>query len=126
MARKGQGIEILTGWQGEVGREDFLRQLVQRTVQQVLEAEMTSFLGAESYERNGERRGWRNGYKPRMLKTRVGELELMVPKDRDGEFRSELFDRYQRSEKAFVLALLQMFSKLKESCQAGSRITRSP
>ena len=109
MARKGQGIGILSGWQGGVGGEDFLRQLVQRTVQQVLEAEMTSFLGAETYERNGERRGWRNGYKPRTLKTRVGELELMVPKDRDGQFQTELFDRYQRSEKAFVLALLQMY-----------------
>ena len=109
MARKGEGIEILTGWQGGVGGEDFLRQLVQRTVQQVLEAEMASFLGAETYERNGKRRGWRNGYKPRTLKTRVGELELMVPKDRDGEFQTELFDRYQRSEKAFVLALLQMY-----------------
>lgn len=109
MARKGQGIEILTGWQGGIGGEDFLRELVQRTVQQVLEAEMTSFLGAETYERNGERRGWRNGYKPRVLKTRVGELELMVPKDRDGQFQTELFERYQRSEKAFVLALLQMY-----------------
>jgi transposase-like protein len=109
MARKGQGIEILSGWQGGVGGEDFIRQLVERTVQQVLEAEMTSFLGAESYERNGVRRGWRNGYKPRTLKTRVGELELMVPKDRDGEFQTELFERYQRSEKAFVLAMLQMY-----------------
>ena len=102
MARKGQGIEILTGWQAGVGGEDFLRELVQRTVQQVLEAEMSSFLGAESYQRNDVRRGWRNGYKPRTLKTRVGELELMVPKDRDGQFQTELFERYQRSEKAFV------------------------
>jgi transposase-like protein len=109
MARKGQGIEILTGWQGGIGGEDFVRQLVERTVQQVLEAEMTSFLGAETYERNGERRGWRNGFKPRTLKTRVGELELMVPKDRDGQFQTELFERYQRSEKAFVAALLQMY-----------------
>ena len=46
MARKGQGIEILAGWQAGIGEEDFLRDLVQRTVQQVLEAEMTSFLGA--------------------------------------------------------------------------------
>ena len=109
MARKGQGIEIVGGWQEAVVGEDFLRELVQRTVQQVLEAEMTSFLGAASYQRNGERRGWRNGYKPRTLKTRVGELELMVPKDRDGEFQTELFDRYQRSEKALVLAMLQMY-----------------
>jgi putative transposase len=109
MARKGQSIEILSGWQEGLGGEDFLRELVQRTVQQVLEAEMTSFLGAESYQRNDARRGWRNGFKPRTLKTRVGELELMVPKDRDGQFQTELFERYQRSEKAFVLALLQMY-----------------
>ena len=75
MARKGQGIGILPGWQAGIGSEDFLRELVQRTVQQVLEAEMTSFLGAETYERNGQRRGWRNGSKPRTLKTRVGELD---------------------------------------------------
>ena len=109
MARKGQSIEILSGWQEGLGGEDFLRELVQRTVQQVLEAEMTSFLGAETYQRNDARRGWRNGFKPRTLKTRVGELELMVPKDRDGQFQTELFERYQRSEKAFVLALLQMY-----------------
>ena len=109
MARKGEGIGIVEGWQGGFGGEDFLRELVQRTVQQVLEAEMASFLGAGSYERNGERRGWRNGYKPRTLKTRVGGLELMVPKDRDGEFQTELFERYQRSEKALVLAMLQMY-----------------
>jgi len=109
MARKGQSTDVSMGWQAGFGDEDFLRGLVQRTVQQVLEAEMTSFLGAETYERNGQRRGWRNGYKPRTLKTRVGELELMVPKDRDGEFQTELFERYQRSEKAFVAAMLQMY-----------------
>ena len=109
MARMGQGIGIVEGLQGGFGGEDFLRELVQRTVQQVLEAEMTGFLGAGTYERNGERRGWRNDYKPRTLKTRVGELELMVPKDRDGEFQTELFERYQRSEKALVLAMLEMY-----------------
>lgn len=109
MARKGHGIGIVEGLQGGFGGEEFLRELVQRTVQQVLEAEMTSFLGAGTYERTGERRGWRNGYKPRTLKTRVGELELMVPKDRDGEFQTELFERYQRSEKALVLAMLEMY-----------------
>lgn len=66
-------------------------------------------MGAGTYERNGEWRGWRNGYKPRTLKTRVGELKLMVPKDCDGEFQRELFERYQRSEKAMVLAMLEMY-----------------
>src|SRR5450759_2108071 len=109
MARKGQDTEILHGWQDGVGGEDFLRSMVERVAQQVLEAEMTSFLGADNYERNAERRGWRNGYKPRTLNTRVGELEWMVPKDRDGQFQTELFERYQRSEKALVLAMLQMY-----------------
>jgi Transposase and inactivated derivatives len=109
MARKGQGIGIVEGLQGGFGGEDFLRGLVERVVQQVLEAEMASFLGAGTYERSGERRGWRNGYKPRTLKTRVGGLELMVPKDREGEFQTELFERYQRSEKALVLAMVQMY-----------------
>jgi len=39
----------------------------------------------------------------------VGTLDLMVPKDRDGEFQTELFERYQRSEKALVLAMLEMY-----------------
>jgi transposase-like protein len=95
--------------QAGIAGESFLSALVERTVQQVLEAEMTCFLGAESYERNGERRGWRNGFKPRTLKTRVGQLELMVPKDRDSQFQTELFERYQRSEKVLIAALMQMY-----------------
>jgi putative transposase len=108
MARKRQGMGIVEGWQG-LGEEDFLRGLVERVVQQVLEAEMTSFLGAGAYERSAERRGWRNGFKPRVLKTRVGKLELLVPKDREGQFQTELFERYQRSEKALVLSMLEMY-----------------
>jgi transposase-like protein len=110
VTRKRQDTDLLTIWQqaGEQG-DDGLRRLVQSVVQQVLEAEMTAFIGAEPYERNAGRRGQRNGYKPRTLKTRVGELELMVPKDRDGQFQTELFERYQRSEKALVLSIMQMY-----------------
>jgi putative transposase len=65
---------------------DFLRLLVERVVPVVLEAEMTAHLHAERYERSAERRGYRNGYKPRILHTRVGTLTLQVPQDRDGTF----------------------------------------
>jgi transposase-like protein len=110
MARKSKDNERRDAWQGAAASgEDGMRGLVQRVVQPVLEAEMTSFLGADNYERTSERRGYRNGYKPRLLKTRVGELELLVPKDRDGQFQTELFERYQRSEKALELALMQMY-----------------
>ena len=88
---------------------DFLRLLVERVVQAVLEAEMTAHLHAEPYERNADRRGYRNGYKPRSLNTRVGTLTLQVPQDRDGTFSTQLFARYQRSEKALVLALMEMY-----------------
>ena len=88
---------------------DFLRLIVERVIQEVLEAEMTAHLHAEPYERSAERRGYRNGYKPRQLNTRVGTLTLQVPQDRDGTFSTQLFARYQRSEKALVLALMEMY-----------------
>ena len=88
---------------------DFLRGLVERTLQTLLEEELTAHLGAERYERTGERRGYRNGYKPRTLTTRVGTLELAVPQDRDGTFSTELFARYQRTEQALVLTLMEMY-----------------
>jgi len=88
---------------------DFLRTLVERTLQELLEAEMTAHVGAEPYERTETRSGHRNGYRPRTLHTRVGTLTLLVPQDREGTFSTALFARYQRSEKALVLALMEMY-----------------
>jgi putative transposase len=88
---------------------DFLRVLVEHVVQAVLEAEMTAHLHADPYERSADRRGYRNGYKPRQLNTRVGTLTLQVPQDRDGTFSTQLFARYQRNEKALLLALMEMY-----------------
>jgi putative transposase len=89
--------------------DDPLKALLRHTIQQVLEEELTAFLKAEPYTRTEERRGYRNGYKPRTLKTRVGRLELMVPKDRESRFQTELFEKYQRNEKALVLAIIEMY-----------------
>ena len=88
---------------------DFLRELVHAALQEVLESEMTEHVGAGRHERTPDRTGQRNGYKPRTLSTRVGTLTLMVPQDRDGTFSSKLFARYQRTEKALVLALMEMY-----------------
>ena len=60
---------------------EFLRHIVERTLQQLLEAEITEHIGAAPYQRTESRKGHRNGYKPRKLKTRVGTLELLVPQD---------------------------------------------
>jgi len=108
MARRVDGTDVLAVWQ-EAEDEDRLRSLVQHMLQRVFEEELTAFLRAEAYERTTERRGYRNGAKPRTLKTRVGTIELMVPKDREGRFQPSLFERYQRNEKALVLALVEMY-----------------
>jgi putative transposase len=86
----------------------FLRGIVERALQAVLEEEMTAHLGAARYERGEGRSGYRNGHKPRTLTTRVGTLQLRVPQDRDGTFSTELVGRYQRSEQALVATLMEM------------------
>jgi transposase-like protein len=88
---------------------DFLRDLVAHVVQEILETEMTAHLGAAPYERTAARIGQRNGDKPRQLHTRVGTLTLMVPQDRAGTFSTQLFARYQRTEKALLLSLMEIY-----------------
>lgn len=92
-----------------VNGDDTVKGLLRHTIQQLLEEELTAFLNAEPYDRTEGRRGYRNGYKPRTLTTRVGRLELMVPKDREGRFQTALFEKYQRSEKALTLAIAEMY-----------------
>jgi transposase-like protein len=89
--------------------DDPIKALLRHTIHELLEEELTAFLNAEPYTRTAERRGYRNGYKPRTLNTRVGRLDLMVPKDREGRFQTELFEKYQRNEKALVLAIIEMY-----------------
>ena len=88
---------------------ELLRTLMRTALQEVLEAEMADAVGAVKGERTPARLGYRSGYYPRTLITRVGKLELRVPQDRDGRFSTELFERYQRSEKALVAALAEMY-----------------
>ena len=88
---------------------DLLKAIVQETVQQVLEAEMDEALQATKGERSEGRLGYRSGYYSRTLVTRVGKIALRVPQDRQGRFRTEVFERYQRSEKALVAAMMEMY-----------------
>jgi putative transposase len=96
-------------WKAVLAGEDGFRALLERVVQEVLEAEMTEALQAGKGERTAGRLGYRSGYYDRRLVTRVGVLELRVPQDRSGRFSTELFERYQRSEKALVAALAEMY-----------------
>ena len=88
---------------------DLLKALVKEALDQILQAEMTDFLGAAPGQRSPSRLGYRAGYYERGLITRVGKIELRVPRDRNGEFSTSLFERFQRSEKALVSALVEMY-----------------
>ena len=89
--------------------QELLKSLVQESLQETLEAQMSECVGAQPHERASGRVGYRSGHYTRGLITRVGKIELRVPQDRQGRFSTEIFDRYQRSEKAFVATLAQMY-----------------
>ena len=72
---------------------DALRTMLQQLVQDVITAEFSEEIGAARYARSPERRDVRNGYRSRRFTTRVGSLELRIPRDRGGEFQPSLFAR---------------------------------
>jgi len=89
---------------------DLLKAMVELIAQRVMEEELARHVGAERHERTQERRGHRNGYKGRSLKTRVGELELQVPQARGVEpYSPMLFAKWQRSERALLVACAEMY-----------------
>lgn len=93
---------------GLLSGQNGLAKLVEAVLNQILEAQVAETLGAVRHERSDERQGYRNGYRPRTIYTRVGPVTLQVPQTRDGSFSTDIFRRYQRSEQAFVLALMEM------------------
>ena len=109
MPRK-QNTQKKAGWkEALINEPDGLKELVRLVLQEVLEGEMEEAVGAARGERTESRLGYRSGYYTRTLVTRVGKLELRVPQDRQGRFSTQLFERYQRSEKALVSALAEMY-----------------
>ena len=89
-------------------RDEAVRRLVETILDEVLEAEMNEHLQARRHERTDGRKGYRNGHYERGLTMRVGPVKLRVPRDREGTFKTAVFERYQRSEKALVLAIMEM------------------
>lgn len=82
--------------------------LMQQLLNQVLLAESEQQLGAGNYERTRERTDYRNGTRPRTLTTRIGKLELEVPRHRNTPFETVLFEQYQRNEQALILTMIEM------------------
>ena len=89
--------------------ENIMAEILRLGIQNLMELERDEHIGVGNYERGEERRSQRNGFKSRTLYTRLGPLVLLVPQTRDGKFYPSILERYQRSEKALVLALAEAY-----------------
>ena len=91
---------------------DFLKEMVRMLLQEMMEEERNIQVGVLSHQRdNTRRRANRNGYKPRSFNTRVGSLLLAKPQIREFAFHTQLFENYQRSEKALLASICQMVTQ---------------
>jgi len=85
----------------KAGDGDFLRAVAEAVLQLLMEADVEGLIGAGRYERNGERSTWRNGYRDRVLDTRLGSLQLRIPKLRQGSYFPPFLAARKVSEKAW-------------------------
>jgi putative transposase len=93
----------------DAGDAEFLREGVRALAQALMELELTQQLGAERYERALTRTGQRNGYREREWDTRVGTIELQVPRVRDGSFFPSLLEPRKRAERALVAVVQEAY-----------------
>lgn len=100
--------EVLKGLFTAEGKDEAFAGFVSAILNQVLNAQASEQVGAGPYERSEGRQNYRNGSRERAFNTRIGKLRLLVPRLRNGEFCTELFKRYQRSEQALLLTMMEM------------------
>jgi putative transposase len=106
-----QSIDLLSALR-KVGMDqdvDFLREGVRVLSQALMEAEVSAQLGAERHERTPERSGQRNGYRERQWDTRVGTIDLKVPRVRDGRYFPSLLEPRKRAERALAAVVQEAY-----------------
>ena len=96
--------------------EDLMTKFLRSGIQQLMELERDEYIGIDCYERGEDRKGYLNGYKPRTPGSLVLRV-LRVPQTRDGQFYPSTLERYQRSEKALVLALAEAYLQGVSTCK---------
>src|ERR1700749_57383 len=89
----------------KAGEGDFLRAVAEAVLQLLTEADVEGLIGAARYERSGERTTWRNGHRDRVLDTRLGSLQLRIPKLRQGGYFPPFLEARKVSEKALVAVI---------------------
>src|SRR5699024_3880016 len=90
-------------------KDDLSKTILTTVFQQLMEEQRTQYIKANEYERSDERVSQRNGYYKRGWTTRIGTLDLEVPRTRDGKFSPNVFERYRRNEKALLASMLEMY-----------------
>jgi len=100
-------LELLSKAEG--GDVDFLREGVRVLAQALLEVEVSGQIGAAHSQRTPDRVAWRNGYRPRDWDTRVGTVELQVPKLRAGSYFPSLLEPRRRAERALAAVVAQCY-----------------
>src|ERR1700726_261461 len=89
----------------KAGDGDFLRAVAEAVLQLLMECDVEGLIGAGRYERSGERSTWRNGYRDRTLDTRLGSLQLRIPKLRQGSYFPPFLEARKSSEKALIAVI---------------------
>src|SRR5512141_1264563 len=88
---------------------DVLPELIRIVINAAMQAERSEHLQVAPYQHSEERRGYANGYKPKTMRTRVGEITFAVPQVREGGFYPQALEKGLRSERALTLALAEMY-----------------
>ena len=109
MANDSMDVLELLRKRGDDADVDFLREALKVVVQAIMEAEVSAQIGAEFGERSDTRVTYRNGYRSRRWDTRVGTMELSIPKLRDGSYFPSLLEPRRRSERALLAVIQQAY-----------------
>ncbi|MCR5617565.1 MAG: transposase, partial [Clostridiales bacterium] len=96
-------LQVLTG-----SRDEAIKFLLERILNEVMKAESEEQLGAARHERTEDRQDYRNGTRERELNTRIGTLTLQVPRHRNEPFHTMVFENYKRSEASLIATMVQM------------------
>ena len=109
MVKKRMDLLELLRKGGMDGDKDFLREALRVLVEGIMDAEVSARTGAEYGERSPERVTQRNGYRSRAWDTRVGTMELHIPKLREGSYFPSLLEPRRRSERALLAVIQQAY-----------------
>jgi putative transposase len=88
---------------------EILPELIRIVINAAMQAERSEHLQAAPYQQTEERRGYANGFKPKTMRTRIGDITFAVPQVREGGFYPQALEKGLRSERALTLALAEMY-----------------